>query len=725
MTHPNPRRLIFIASFIFLLSSLCVASYFAQSVTLRLDEKACRLNFGEAQVMASLALKNNTPRPLSANIKLELIDHSERVRYRAEHDEIIKSGSSGIEISFTKIDYKGIALSDENMWYRLRYVITPKEDNAVLEGIISASEITPDIFDLQVFATNQSMAGTKYHARFLTAHPITGIPVAGVKINVMAVYEAKEKEHAIKVNTSTDQNGYSQITFDLPDDFAEDDDMNVNLEFIATKGNQNRTQKMSLDMLQSDTYLVTTDKTLYQPEQTIHTRVLLFDAQKNARANFEMDAVIEDSEEQNVFRTKLKTSKFGVASFDWPIPDNAQLGGYKIRIGKKSPRQMWGEANIKISRYDLPTFAVKAKPNKPYYLSSENAEVEVKADYLFGQPVTKGTVKVAREAERHWNNKTYQYDVEEGEMYRGEIDASGKFIAKIDLKEQHEEFKGSERSKFEDIHFSAYVTDATTGRTEQRKFDLRITREPIHLYLIKDEKYAPHQPIDCYVNASYADGSPAQCEVKIFQTIKNDDPDKENEQRLLMTVSTNKYGIAKVTGLQRIKADDEDDSDVELVVKASDSSGKTGKVEAEINIDDDPKITISTDKTLYREGESIKVAIRSSVPQARAVIEVLNQKERVYSQMLEVKNGVAALVIPYKSELKDDVTIAVYANVFDEESVDHEFVYSSRNLLYPRDRELKVEVKIPRQEYQPGESVNADLKVTTADALAEGFLLQL
>ena len=394
MTHPNPRRLIFIASFIFLLSSLCVASYFAQSVTLRLDEKACRLNFGEVQVTASLALKNNTPRPLSANIELELIDHSERVRYRAEQDEIIKSGSSAVEISFTKIDYKGIALSDENMWYRLRYVITPKEDNTLLKGIISASEITPDIFDLQVFAANDCRAGMKYHARLLTAHPITGLPVEGVKINVVAKYEIKDKEQSIKLNTSTDQNGYGQITFDLPKDFGDDDDMHVNLEFIATKGIQKKTQAMSLSLLQTDTYLVTTDKTLYQPEQIIHTRVLLFDAQKQARANLEIEAVVEDSEEQTVFRTKLKTSKFGVASFDWTIPDDAQLGGYTIKIGKQSPTRMWGEAHVKISRYDLPTFAVKAKPNEPYYLSDENAEVEVKADSLFGQPVTKGTVKV-------------------------------------------------------------------------------------------------------------------------------------------------------------------------------------------------------------------------------------------------------------------------------------------------------------------------------------------
>ena len=335
----SPLQRAFSISASFLILILFAATWWAQNVALELNEKACRLNFGEARVNAMLALKNNTSRPLGAKIKLELIDHSDRLRYRSESEETIKSGSSAIDLTLTKVDYKGIALSDENMWYRLRYVITLKDENTVLNGVISASEITPDIFDLQVFAASQSQAGAKYHARLLTAHPITGLPVEGVKINVIAKYEVNEKEQSIKVNTASDQNGYGQISFDLPKDFSEEDDMNVKLEFIATKGIQKKSQNVSLSLLQYDNYLVTTDKTLYQPEQIIHARVLLFDAQKQARANYEMEAVIEDGKEQNVFRTKLKTSKFGVASFDWTIPVNAPLGGYKIFIGKRSPSQ--------------------------------------------------------------------------------------------------------------------------------------------------------------------------------------------------------------------------------------------------------------------------------------------------------------------------------------------------------------------------------------------------
>ena len=71
-----------------------------------------------------------------------------------------------------------------------------------------------------------------------------------------------------------------------------------------------------------------------------------------------------------------------------------------------------GQANVKvrISRYDLPNFAVKAQPDRTYYLPGQNAEVKVNADYLFGQPLTHGHVRVVRETEREWNYKEQKWD---------------------------------------------------------------------------------------------------------------------------------------------------------------------------------------------------------------------------------------------------------------------------------------------------------------------------
>ena len=36
---------------------------------------------------------------------------------------------------------------------------------------------------------------------------------------------------------------------------------------------------------------------------------------------------------------------------------------------------------------------------------------------------------------------------------------------------------------FRDVKYRAMVTDATTGRTEPRNFAVRLTKEPVHIYL--------------------------------------------------------------------------------------------------------------------------------------------------------------------------------------------------------------------------------------------------
>ena len=211
MTHPNPRRLIFILIITFLLLSLCVASYFAQSVPLRLDEKACRLNFSEEKITASLALKNNTSRPLAASILVELIDAENHLRYRSEQLQPIKSGASTISFDLMKVEMKKEDPDDEKIWWRLHYAITPQDDEtrSRVEGFISASQITPDIFDLQVFATDESKAGTRYQARVRTAHPITEAPVSGVKIEAEATLEIDDKEQVIKASGITNEEGYA------------------------------------------------------------------------------------------------------------------------------------------------------------------------------------------------------------------------------------------------------------------------------------------------------------------------------------------------------------------------------------------------------------------------------------------------------------------------------------------------------------------------------------
>ncbi len=87
------------------------------------------------------------------------------------------------------------------------------------------------------------------------------------------------------------------------------------------------------------------------------------------------------------------------------------------------------------------------------------------ADYLFGKPVTNGKVRVVRENKREWNWREQKYNIDEGESHEGKADENGKFTAKFDLNEDHQELQTDDWRKFRDLNFTAY-------RRSQRPTDL-------------------------------------------------------------------------------------------------------------------------------------------------------------------------------------------------------------------------------------------------------------
>ena len=75
----------------------------------------------------------------------------------------------------------------------------------------------------------------------------------------------------------------------------------------------------------------------------------------------------------------------------------------------------------------------------------------------------------------------------------------------------------SDYSQFRDISYAAYITDLSTNRTEQRRFDLRVAKEPIQVYVIGGDNQHANAPFEFYISTFYADGTPAQCEVAISE----------------------------------------------------------------------------------------------------------------------------------------------------------------------------------------------------------------
>jgi hypothetical protein len=450
--------------------------------------------------------------------------------------------------------------------------------------------------------------------------------------------------------------------------------------------------------------MVSTDKPLYQPGQILHTRILMFDSSRHALANETATVTVADPESSTTFQQEITSSRFGVANVDWQIPDNARLGNYRVEVKLTGDKyeDAYGATDVKISRYDLPNFSVNVKPDRPFYLFGQNADVEVRADYLFGQPVKRGHIRVVRETERHWNYREQKYETEEGDKYEGETDQDGKFIAHINLTDEHEKLKEEDYSRYRDLTYAAYFTDGTTNRSEQRRFDLRVTKDAIHVYVIDPRSaQARNFPAEFYVSTSYADGAPASCDVAISYVADKDDSQPEIPLR---TVKTNSYGLAKISNLPLPHVTD-DETTAQLMLHARDDHGSTGKHAESFNLSEGVVVGINTVKSLLRDGEPIRAEIVSNKRDLTLALDTITQEKIVTSQIVTLKDGRALVAIPFRHEFSGVVTLAAYAlGANDNED---EVAYGVRTVLYPHDRDLKLGLNLNQESYRPGEDASA------------------
>jgi hypothetical protein len=142
---------------------------------------------------------------------------------------------------------------------------------------------------------------------------------------------------------------------------------------------------------------------------------------------------------------------------------------------------------------------------------------------------------------------------------------------------------------------------------------LRVTREPIHIYVIEDGNKVRGVPVNLFVSTSYADGTPAQCEVEISQDLSADAGGvRISRSRHMRTVKTNRYGVARAAAL--VIADSEKTTavrrywDASIDFAARDREGRRGHASESISYYSSDLIRVETNKALYKTGEPVEVS---------------------------------------------------------------------------------------------------------------------
>lgn len=138
--------------------------------------------------------------------------------------------------------------------------------------------------------------------------------------------------------------------------------------------------------------MLTTDKPLYQPGQTMHLRALALNRVSRRPVGGEpLVFEVFDGKDNKVDRISAVTDDFGVASATFTLAREVNMGSYRISalLGDSATEKV-----VTVSRYTLPKFDLDLALNQPVYLAGEPLVGTLSARYFFGAAVDGGTVRV-------------------------------------------------------------------------------------------------------------------------------------------------------------------------------------------------------------------------------------------------------------------------------------------------------------------------------------------
>jgi uncharacterized protein YfaS (alpha-2-macroglobulin family) len=435
--------------------------------------------------------------------------------------------------------------------------------------------------------------------------------------------------------------------------------------------------------------LLTTEKPVYQPGQTMHVRALALDrASHQATGRRGLTFEVEDSRGNKVFRKITQTDDYGVASAEFGLADEVNLGIYHLRAlmdGTAGSAQNKAEIALEVQKYVLPRFKVdidlvgKAAKAKRGYRPGDHVSGTVRSNYFFGKPVDHADVTV-----KATGRDVQAFDA--GEM-KGTTDGEGAFHFDIRLPEflaGHPLAQGVAL-----VTIEASVKD-NAGHSEAHQEVVNVSESPLLITAIPEGgTLATGLRNELFILASYPDGTPAKADIRVH----TDSGDQ--------TAATDPGGVANVQVIGAGKT-------TEVRIDAQDGEGNRTSVPVSLAARSGADaILLHTDKGLYRAGDRIRLQVSSTKERGNAYIDVVKDGQTIATRDLDIVHGRADLDLAATAEMAG--TLALHAYVFGRDGRpqgDHRLVF-----VQPAG-ELRIETAVDAPVYKPGAEARIGFHVT-------------
>jgi len=613
---------------------------------------------------------------------VEVLDPEDGVAARIERHVIANLGAG---LWDQELPLRDALPLEDLVWHRLRYRFTYRDEKAAaIEGIASISQVLrrPAV---HVLGQQSYLSGSMAAVRLIVTEADRETPVTSGSLQI-ALLGPGPKVPVLYMGRLNER-GTTQAHFRFPAGLVGRYSLHYTVDTVI--GQADYTQDIQLQDQAS--ILLTTEKPLYQPGQTVHVRALALDrGSHQAAANHKMTFELDDSRGNKVFRKIAQTDLYGIASAEFGLADEVNLGTYHLRAllgdDAASP-QSKTEIALQVERYVLPRFKVavdlggKDARSKRGYRPGDRVTGTIRANYFFGKPVDGAEVVV----------KALGMDVArfDAGSAQGQTDSDGSF--KFDLR-LPDVFAGRPLSQAAArVLVEATVKDSA-GHSETHGEPVIVSESPLLITVVPESgALVPGLENEVFVLASYADGTPAEAEIQLTA-----------QGNAVQTASTDRGGIAII----RLRAADPP----AVRVQAKDREGNRASIRVPLQSrQGSDQVLLRTERGVYRAGDRVRLQVLSTKQRGSVYVDVVKDGQTIGTHDLDLANGRAELDLPATPNMAGTVEFNAYLFGRDARPVaDHRLVF-----VQPAD-ELKIQTTLDRSVYKPGGEARIGFRVTNS-----------
>ena len=539
----------------------------------------------------------------------------------------------------------------------------------------------PPPLETHLIGQREWFAGSNASLRIVVKNHNADKPISGAQISVTLLHRDSGRSTKL-ISGRTDEHGTIERAFTVPPWAVGRNELSVDVR--TPIGDDKITE--TITVREEARIMLTTDKPLYQPMQTIHMRALCIDAAllkplEGAQVTFE----VEDPKGNKVFRKHERTSPFGIASADFQLADEINLGNYTVRAiaylsDDKGNARRVGEATqtVKVERYVLPKFKVELETKKKFFLPEEEFEGLVRANYFFGKPVSGGEVLI----------KLSTFDVRWNEFaeIRGRTDDNGVYSFKHRLPTY---FVGLPLEQGKALlKVDVTITDKAEHE-ESITETFPVAKEAISISLIPESQtFAKGVENTLFILTAYPDGTPARASINVSGGIR-------------WRGETDETGIAEVRFVPT-------DERLSVLVEATDRNGNRGKLEKTLDSEvSDETVLMRADKAIAKVGDSLTITVISPRKGGAVYIDVIRGRQTVLTKTLELNGSKGTARLTLTEQMVGTLILHAYRITRSGQIVrDTKVVY-----VNPA-QDLRISVKPDKDVYLPGDDAKIQFAVT-------------